>query len=116
MIREASGKAEAIKLEAEAKAAAIRLINESQPSRQYLAIRSMEATEKMANGQATKLIVPSDLQSIVSSAAVIKEGTETVPFFIGRAARLFFMSAFCPGTKTLLFLQRICFSFAFCGI
>ncbi len=74
MIREASGKAEAIKLEAEAKAAAIRLINESQPSRQYLAIRSMEATEKMADGQATKLIVPSDLQSIVSSAAVIKEG------------------------------------------
>ncbi|MDO5332191.1 MAG: peptidase, partial [Bacillota bacterium] len=55
------------------KADAIKLVNESQPTKEYLAIRSMEASEKMADGQATKLIIPSDLQSIVSTASVIKE-------------------------------------------
>ena len=72
-IREAQGEAEAIKKMAEAKAEAIRLVNDSKPTKEYLAIRSMEASEKMADGQATKLIVPSDLQSIVSTASVIKE-------------------------------------------
>ena len=72
-IREAQGEAEAIRKMAEAKADAIKLVNESQPTKEYLAIRSMEASEKMADGQATKLIIPSDLQSIVSTASVIKE-------------------------------------------
>ena len=72
-IREAQGEAEAIKRMAEAKADAIKLVNEAKPSKEYLAIRSMEASEKMADGQATKLIVPSDLQNVVKTAAVIKE-------------------------------------------
>ena len=72
-IREAQGEAEAIRKMAEAKADAIKLVNESHPTKEYLAIRSMEASEKMADGQATKLIIPSELQSIVSAASVVKE-------------------------------------------
>ena len=72
-IREAQGEAEAIKKMAEAKAEAIKLVNDSKPTKEYLAIRSMEASEKMADGQATKLIIPSELQSVVSTASVIKE-------------------------------------------
>ena len=72
-IREAQGEAEAIRKMAEAKADAIKLVNESKPTKEYLAIRSMEASEKMADGQATKLIIPSNLQSVVSVASVIKE-------------------------------------------
>ena len=76
MIREAQGEAEAIKKMAEAKAEAIRLVNEAKPSKEYLAIRSMEATEKMADGNATKLIVPSELQNLTSFGAVLKESTK----------------------------------------
>ena len=72
-IREAQGEAEAIRKMAEAKADAITLVNNSKPTKEYLAIRSMEASEKMADGQATKLIIPSELQSIVSAASVVKE-------------------------------------------
>jgi len=72
-IREAQGEAEAIKKMAEAKADAIKLVNEAKPSKEYLAIRSMEASEKMADGQATKLIVPSDLQNVAATASVVAE-------------------------------------------
>ena len=72
-IREAQGEAEAIRKMAEAKADAIKLVNDAKPSKEYLAIRSMEASEKMADGQATKLIVPSDLQNVAKTAATIKE-------------------------------------------
>ena len=62
---------------AEAKADAIRLVNESKPSKEYLAIRSMEASEKMADGQATKLIVPSDLQNLAGLTSVIRESAKS---------------------------------------
>ena len=77
MIREAQGEAEAIRKMAEAKADAIRLVNESKPSKEYLAIRSMEASEKMADGQATKLIVPSDLQNLAGLTSVIRESAKS---------------------------------------
>ena len=72
-IREAQGEAEAIKKMAEARAEAITLINKAKPSKEYLAIRSMEATEKMADGQATKVIVPSDMQNLAKTIESIKE-------------------------------------------
>lgn len=75
-IREAQGEAEAIKRMAEAKAEAIRLVNEAKPTQEYLAIRSMEASEKMADGQATKLVIPSDLTNVTKTAALIKEVIE----------------------------------------
>lgn len=76
MIREAQGQSEAIKKMAEAKAEAIRLVNESKPTDAYLRIRQMEAVEKMADGQATKLIVPSELQNLASFGSILKESTE----------------------------------------
>ena len=72
-IREAQGEAEAITRMAEARANAIQMINSSKPSKEYLAIRSMEATEKMADGQATKIIVPSDMQNLAKTISSIKE-------------------------------------------
>ncbi|MBR3228385.1 MAG: SPFH/Band 7/PHB domain protein [Erysipelotrichaceae bacterium] len=72
-IRTAQGEAEAIRQVAEAQAEAIRLVNEAKPSDQYLKIRSFEAAEKMADGNATKLIVPSDIQGLAGLAAALKE-------------------------------------------
>ncbi len=72
-IREAQGEAEAIEAVANAKAKAIKLINEATPSEEYLKIRSFEAAEKMANGQATKIIVPSDIQNLAKTVTEVKE-------------------------------------------
>ncbi|MBQ2655781.1 MAG: SPFH/Band 7/PHB domain protein, partial [Erysipelotrichaceae bacterium] len=72
-IRTAQGEAEAILAVAQAQAQAIELVNKAAPSKEYLSIRSMEAAEKMADGQATKIIVPSDLQDLASLATVFKE-------------------------------------------
>ena len=72
-IRTAQGEAEAIAAVAEAKAKAIQLVNDSKPSKEYLSIRAMEASEKMADGQASKIIVPSNLQDVTSWATIFKE-------------------------------------------
>ncbi len=72
-IRTAQGEAEAIRAVAEAQARAIEMVNSVHPSKEYLSIRSMEAAEKMADGQSTKIIVPSDLQDIASLATIFKE-------------------------------------------
>ena len=60
----------------QATAEGIRLINEASPSREVLAIKSFEALERVADGKATKIIVPSDLQNLSSYTAVIKESAE----------------------------------------
>ena len=72
-IRTAQGEAEAILAVAKAQAKAIEMVNQAAPSKEYLSIRSMEAAEKMADGQATKIIVPSDLQAVASLAKIFKE-------------------------------------------
>ena len=72
-IREAEGEALAIESVAKARSEAIKLINDSKPSEAYLKIRSYEAAEKMADGQATKLIVPSDIQNLSTKIAEAKE-------------------------------------------
>ena len=72
-IRTAQGEAEAIAAVAEAQARAIEMINRVQPSKEYLQIRSMEAAEKMADGQATKIVVPSNLQDVAGLATLFKE-------------------------------------------
>ena len=72
-IRTAQGEAEAIMAVAEAQAKAIEMVNQAKPSKEYLSIRSMEAAEKMADGQSTKIIVPSQLQDLTSIATVFKE-------------------------------------------
>ena len=72
-IREAQGEAEALLTVQRAKAEGIRMINEADPTAKYLAIRSYEAAEKMADGQATKLIVPSDIADLAGTLKAIKE-------------------------------------------
>ena len=72
-IRTAQGEAEAIAAVAQAQARAIQLINSSNPSEQYLKIRSMEAAEKMADGQATKIVIPSNLQDVTGLVTAVSE-------------------------------------------
>ncbi len=76
-IREAEGKAQAIIEVQKAVAEGIRLINEADPKQGYLTIKSLESLNALADGQATKIVVPSDLQGIAglatSVAEVIKE-------------------------------------------
>jgi regulator of protease activity HflC (stomatin/prohibitin superfamily) len=72
-IREAEGEASAIIAVQTAQAEGIRLINEATPSKEYLSLKGMEAFEKAADGKATKIIVPSDLQSLAGVAGSVKE-------------------------------------------
>ena len=72
-IREAEGEAEAIRQVQEATAAGIRMINEASPTQAVLALKSFEALEKVANGQATKIIIPSEIQNVGALVASIKE-------------------------------------------
>ena len=72
-IREAEGEADAIVAIQKAQAEGIRLINEAAPSSSYLSLKGMEAFEKAADGKATKIIVPSDLQNLASVATGVSE-------------------------------------------
>ncbi len=72
-IRKAEGEAQAILKVEEARAKAIDLINEAKPGEGYLKIKSLEAFEAAADGQATKIIIPGQLEGIASLAAGAKE-------------------------------------------
>ena len=72
-IREAEGEAEAIMKVQEATAAGIRMINEVAPSEAVIAIKSLEAFQKAADGKATKIIVPSNIQSLAGLATSVGE-------------------------------------------
>ena len=71
-IREAEGEAQALLMVQQAKADSIRLINEAAPTQNMLALRSMEAMEKVADGKATKIIVPSEMQNLAATVAAIQ--------------------------------------------
>ena len=73
MIREAEGEAEAIAKVQQAKADGIRFIREAGADEAVLKIKSLEAFEKAANGQATKIIIPSEIQGIAGLASSVKE-------------------------------------------
>lgn len=72
-IRRAEGEAEAILKVQEATAEGIKKINESAPSESVIALRSLEAFEKIADGQATKIIIPSEIQSLAGLATSVSE-------------------------------------------
>ena len=72
-IRQAEGEAEAILKIQEATATGIKLINEAAPSEKVIAIKSLEAFEKAADGKATKIIIPSEIQSLAGLATSFKE-------------------------------------------
>ena len=79
-IREAEGEAEALLAVQKARAEGIRMINEAAPSAGYLTMESYKAAEKMADGQATKIIVPSDISNLAGTlsalSAVVKDPQE----------------------------------------
>ena len=72
-IREAEGEAEAILKIQEAYAEGIRMINAADPSEAVIAIKSLEAFERIADGKATKIIIPSNIQGLAGLATSIKE-------------------------------------------
>ena len=72
-IREAQGEAEAILSVQKAYADSLRMLNESDPSDRVIALKSLEAFEKAADGKATKIIIPSEIQSMASLATSLKE-------------------------------------------
>ncbi len=76
-IREAQGEAEAILSVQRALADSIKLLNEAAPSEGVLTIKSLEAFEKAADGKATKIIIPSNIQGIAGLAASLKEVMDT---------------------------------------
>lgn len=71
-IREAEGEAQAILSVQEATAKAIELINAANPSQAVLTIKSLEAFEKAADGKATKIIIPSEIQGIAGLSSALK--------------------------------------------
>ena len=73
MIREAEGEAEAILKVQKATADGIRMIREAGADEAVLKIKSLEAFEKAADGQATKIIIPSEIQGLAGLAASAKE-------------------------------------------
>ena len=72
-IREAQGEAEAILSVQRALADSLKLLNESNPNDAVLALKSLEAFEKAADGKATKIIIPSNIQGMAGLATSLKE-------------------------------------------
>ena len=72
-IREGQGEAESIMLVQKAMADSIRLLNEAAPSREVLQLKAYESFIKAADGQATKIIIPSEIQGMAGLAASVKE-------------------------------------------
>ena len=73
MIREAEGEAQAIKTIQQANADGIRMLKEAGADEAVLKLKSLEAFEKVADGQATTILLPAELQGIASVAATLKE-------------------------------------------
>ena len=72
-IREAQGEAEALLAVQKALADSIALLNEAAPSDQVIRLKSLEAFGKAADGKATKIIIPSEIQSLAGLASSFKE-------------------------------------------
>jgi regulator of protease activity HflC (stomatin/prohibitin superfamily) len=73
MIKEAEGQAEAVLKVQSANAEGLRMIKEAGADQAVLTLKSLEALAKMADGKATKIIVPSEIQGIAGLATSIKE-------------------------------------------
>ncbi len=71
-IREAAGEAEAILSVQKANADALTMLNEAAPTDPVIALRSLEAFAKVADGKSTKIIIPSDLQNMAGYVASLK--------------------------------------------
>ena len=72
-IREAQGEAEAILTVQKANAYALKMLNEAAPTDKIIQLKSLEAFGKAADGKATKIIIPSDIQGLAGSVTAVKE-------------------------------------------
>ena len=72
-IKEAEGKAQAIIEIQRAEAEAIKILNDAKPSKEILSLKSLETFEKVSNGQATKIIIPSEIQNLGGLIQSIRE-------------------------------------------
>ena len=76
MITEAEGQAQALERIYQAQAYGVEIINKAKPEQAYLTLKSLESLEKVANGNATKIIVPSEIQNLAGLVASFKGLTE----------------------------------------
>ena len=72
-IREAQGEAEAILTVQKANADALRMLNEAAPTDRIIQLKSLEAFIKASDGKATKIIIPSDIQSLAANVTAVRE-------------------------------------------
>ena len=72
-IKEAEGKAQAILEIQKAEAEAIKVLNEAQPTKEILTLKSFETFEKVADGKSTKILIPSEIQNLAGFMQAIKE-------------------------------------------
>ena len=75
-ILKAEGEAEAIRQVQQALADSLAMLNEKAPNDAVLKLKSIEAMQQIANGQATKIIIPSEMQGLVGMANGIVEGVK----------------------------------------
>ena len=75
-ILKAEGEAEAIRAVQQALADSLAMLNEKAPNDSVLKLKSIEAMQKIADGKATKIIIPSEMQGLVGLANGIVEGTK----------------------------------------
>ena len=73
MIREAEGQAEAIRAVQMANADGLKFLNDANPNAAVLQLKSLEAFAKAADGQATKIIIPSEIQGVAGLAKSVME-------------------------------------------
>ena len=73
MIAEAEGQARAMERIYEAQARGIEMIKNANPTNDYLRLKSLETYEKMADGKATKIVVPSEMQNMASFLTSARE-------------------------------------------
>ena len=78
-IREAEGEAEAILAVQRALADSLKMLNEAAPNDHVIALKSLEAFEKAADGKSTKIIIPSNIQGLAGLATSVKELLNDVP-------------------------------------
>ena len=76
-IKEAEGRAEAIRKVQEATAESIKKIREAGADEAVIKLKSLDTLAKMSDGQATKIIIPSDIQNLVGLIEGVKEGTQS---------------------------------------
>ena len=72
-IREAQGEAEAILTVQKAYADSLRMLSDADPSAKVIELKGLEALQKVADGKATKIIIPSEIQSLAGSVTAVKE-------------------------------------------